>query len=119
MNQPAQVWPLLKHSPDPRVRSYLIHRFQPLGVDPKLLFQRFQQEKDGSIQRALLLGLGDFDKELLLTERETWMAELLETYRNDPDPGLHGAAEWLLRQWKQDDKLKAIDEALATGNVEG
>ena len=26
MNQPAKVWPLLKHSPDPRVRSYLIHR---------------------------------------------------------------------------------------------
>ena len=26
MNQPEKVWPLLKHSPDPRVRSYLIHR---------------------------------------------------------------------------------------------
>ena len=33
MNQPAKVWPLLKHSPDPRVRSYLIHRLGPLGAD--------------------------------------------------------------------------------------
>ena len=33
MNQPAKVWPLLKHSPDPRVRSYLIHRLGPMGVD--------------------------------------------------------------------------------------
>jgi hypothetical protein len=33
MDQPAKVWPLLKHSPDPRVRSYLIHRLSPLGVD--------------------------------------------------------------------------------------
>jgi hypothetical protein len=31
MNQPEKVWLLLKHSPDPRLRSYLIHRFGPLG----------------------------------------------------------------------------------------
>ncbi len=31
MNQPEKVWPLLKHSPDPRVRSYLIHRLSPTG----------------------------------------------------------------------------------------
>src|SRR5262249_58050502 len=30
MNQPEKVWPLLKHSPDPRARSYLIHRLSPL-----------------------------------------------------------------------------------------
>ena len=23
-------------------------------------------------------------------------------YRDDPDPGLHAAVEWLLRKWKQD-----------------
>ncbi len=27
LNQPEKVWPLLKHGPDPRARSYLIHRF--------------------------------------------------------------------------------------------
>ena len=31
MNQPEKVWPLLKHSPDPRVRSYLIHRLRSAG----------------------------------------------------------------------------------------
>ena len=29
------------------------------------------------------------------------MEHLLETYRTDPDAGVHGAAEWTLRQWKQ------------------
>ncbi|HLJ96571.1 MAG TPA: hypothetical protein VKU02_25580, partial [Gemmataceae bacterium] len=33
MNQPAKVWPLFTHSPDPRVRSYLIHRVSALGAD--------------------------------------------------------------------------------------
>ena len=28
-------------------------------------------------------------------------------YRNDPDAGIHGAAEWTLRRWKQEEKLKA------------
>ena len=40
MNQPEKVWPLLKHSPDPRVRSYLIHRLSPLGADAEALIKR-------------------------------------------------------------------------------
>ena len=33
-------------------------------------------------------------------------------YRNDPDAGIHGAAEWTLRRWKQEEKLTAIDVEL-------
>ena len=29
MGQDERVWPLLKHRPDPRMRSYLIHRLSP------------------------------------------------------------------------------------------
>jgi formylglycine-generating enzyme required for sulfatase activity len=43
----------------------------------------------------------------------------LELYRDDPDPGIHGAAEWLLRQWEMAGPIKDIDKALATGKVEG
>ena len=31
MDQPTKVWPLFQHSPDPRVRSYLIHQAQSIG----------------------------------------------------------------------------------------
>ena len=39
------------------------------------------------------------------------IAKLLDLYRTDPDPGLHGAAEWLLRQkgWDQGGELAKID----------
>ena len=40
------------------------------------------------------------------------MEHLLEMYRNDPDAGIHGAAEWMLRRWKQKEKLAAIDVEL-------
>jgi formylglycine-generating enzyme required for sulfatase activity len=115
LGQTERVWPLLRHRPDPRVRSYLIHRLSPLGAEAKALEKRLHQEPDVSIRRALLLSLGEFGPEQFpIAEREALTPELLRMYREEPDPGLHGAAEWLLRRWKQDDKLREIDEALAS-----
>jgi formylglycine-generating enzyme required for sulfatase activity len=33
-------------------------------------------------------------------------------YRNDPDSGIHGAADWTLRRWKQQKKLDVLDAEL-------
>jgi formylglycine-generating enzyme required for sulfatase activity len=38
---------------------------------------------------------------------------LLRDYRNDPDPGVHSAADWLLRKWKRHRRLGVIDQDLA------
>ncbi len=51
MNQPAKVWALLKHSPDPRVRSYLIHRLSPLGADAGAIVKQLEIESDLTIRR--------------------------------------------------------------------
>jgi formylglycine-generating enzyme required for sulfatase activity len=113
-NQPEPVWPLLKHCTDPRLRSYLIHRLSPLGASAQTLIRRFAEEPDVSICRALLLSLGEFDgKELAPRERESLLAKLRELYRNDLDPGLRGAAEWLLRRWQQDRWLRQVDQECA------
>ena len=40
------------------------------------------------------------------------MAQFLETYRTDPDAGIHGAAEWTLRRWRQEETLKKVDAQL-------
>ncbi len=115
LGQTERVWPLLRHRPDPRVRSYLIHRLSPLGTDPRALVRRLEMEPDISIRRALLLGLGEFGPEQFpVVGRETLIPMLLRLYREEPDPGLHGAAEWLLRRWKQEEKLRDIDKALAS-----
>jgi hypothetical protein len=37
LGQPKAVWPLLRHSADPRLRSFLINRLNPLGVDAKTI----------------------------------------------------------------------------------
>jgi formylglycine-generating enzyme required for sulfatase activity len=120
MNRPQKVWPLLQHSEDPRVRSYLIHRLSPLGADPRALVQRLETEKEVSIRRALLLCLGEFGpKAFPPAQRQRLLPQLLDLYRTHPDPGLHGAVAWLVQQWGWQKKLAAIDQELATGKVAG
>src|SRR5271157_4628134 len=126
------VWPLLRHSPNPSLRSYLVNWLKPLGADPKALLARMESLKSGagttpmdgrqamdavlfhpesSERRALILALGRYaPDELSPDKREPLVEHLLEMYRNDPDAGIHGAAEWMLRRWKQ--KLAAIDVEL-------
>ena len=66
-----------------------------------------------SQRRALILALGTYGTEGLSPgEREPLIGKLLDLYRNDPDSGIHGAAEWTLRQWKQQEKLKELDAEL-------
>ena len=110
MNQSAQVWPLLKHSPDPRVRSYLIHRLSPLGTDSRAVVKRLDEETDITICRALLLSLGEFNEtDFTLDERKVVLPKVEAMYRTASDPGLHGAAEWLLRTWKRDGWLTEVN----------
>jgi serine/threonine protein kinase/formylglycine-generating enzyme required for sulfatase activity len=110
MDASDQVWSLLKHSPDPRVRSYIIHWLSPRGGNAAAIIARYKQETDVTIKRALLLCLGEF--ELSDSDKQPLIEELLEVYRADPDAGLHAATEWLLRQWQQGGQLVAIDKKL-------
>ena len=111
MGKPDNVWPLLKFSHDPRVRSYLIHWISPLEGDPQTIVKQLEQESDVTIRRALVLMLGEFtDAQLPITQRQPLIEKLLFVYENEPDAGLHGAAEWLLRTWGQTERLEAVVE---------
>ena len=132
LGQADSAWMLLRHSPDPSVRSYVVNWLKPLGSDPKVLAAKLESlahdpappPVEGrsrmeailfdpviSVRRALILALGEY-QDLPAAAREPLVATLLESYRNDPDAGIHGAAEWTLRQWKQDEALKKADAEL-------
>ena len=134
LGRPEKVWPMLRHSPDPILRSYIVNWLKPLGAGSKALMTRLESlahnpgsiPKDGksrmdailfhpetSERRALILALGGYDPdELSPDKREPLVEHLLEMYHNDPDAGIHGAAEWTLRWWKQEEKLKKVDVGL-------
>jgi formylglycine-generating enzyme required for sulfatase activity len=120
MGRTEQVWSLLKHKADPTLRSYLIDKAGPGGVDARVLIARLDQEKEVSVRQAILLSLGEYGLDRLSQDqRENVIPRLLQLYREDVDPGLHGAAEWLLRQWGMEGELRKLDKELATGRVEG
>ncbi len=169
MGRPAEIWPLLRHSPDPRLRSFIINLLNPLGADPKPIAvelarlnssatetpaparpaeggaggRRSQIRRGGpneaspsghppltthqspgvmnailfnpetSARRALILALGNYrPTDLTVADREPLVAALLDLYRNDPDAGIHGAAEWTIGQWNEQARLVPLDAEL-------
>ncbi|MGO9462634.1 MAG: protein kinase domain-containing protein [Isosphaeraceae bacterium] len=188
MGKAEEVWPLLRHSADPRLRSFIVNLLKPLGADPGAVAAELERvafvgrgspdparmadrrspdlptsagtgrpsvpgtagsgdprptgsgelaitEPDSlatrhsppatqrmdailfhpetSIRRALILALGTYGPAALSpSERDALLIRLLDLYKNDPDSGIHGAAEWTLRQWTEQAKLKAADTEL-------
>jgi formylglycine-generating enzyme required for sulfatase activity len=120
LDQGDLLWPLLRGSPDPRLRSYLIHGLAPLGVPPRLVRDRLREERHGSARRALLLALGEYAPERLgAADRKDLVARLLKMYRLDPDAGVHAAVDWLLRRWHEGASLDRIDRKLAGSRDRG
>jgi formylglycine-generating enzyme required for sulfatase activity len=115
LGEEAPLWPRLRHSPDPTVRSYLVQRLGPLGVDPWLIYRRLLKEKDESARRALILSLGGHPASRLPpTLKEPLIRQFLTEYRDNPDAGTHSAIDWLLRQrWGQAEVIAALDRELA------
>jgi len=129
------VWPLLRHSADPRLRSFIVNWLNPLGADPKAIVAELDRlsspatrhpspatqnmdailfHPETSVRRALILALGTYGADTFSPGyRQPLIPKLLDLYRNDPDAGVHGSAEWVLRQWKQDDTLEAADLELS------
>jgi formylglycine-generating enzyme required for sulfatase activity len=134
LGQVEELWPLLRHSPDPTVRSLIVHWLRLLGTDPKVLVAKLGDlartpdpplpaaatsrmeailfDPVTSVRRALVLALGEYTEDLPAGMRDELAATFLDAYRNDPDAGIHGAAEWTLRQWNQDEALHKVDAEL-------
>jgi eukaryotic-like serine/threonine-protein kinase len=109
LGRSRSFWPLLKISEDPRTRTDLIAWMGRFGLDPTELIRQLRVEKDSSILQALLLGLGGYEEYVLpQSRRKALIAELLTMYRNDPDPGVHSAIEWLLVRWGFKGRLDPI-----------
>jgi serine/threonine protein kinase/formylglycine-generating enzyme required for sulfatase activity len=134
MGKADQVWPLLKYSADPRLRSFILNWLKPLGADPRVIVARLEGidtklnptpdeglprmdailfHPETSMRRALVLALGTYGTEGLSPgERDSIGVKLLDLYRNDLDAGVHGACEWTLRRWEHGAKIKAADAEL-------
>jgi hypothetical protein len=84
-----------------------------LGGDPRAILARVDSESDVTIQQAFLFILGESsDTPLSIAQRQPLVEKLLHMYENEPDAGLHAAAEWLLRKWEPGERLNVLIEKL-------
>jgi serine/threonine protein kinase/formylglycine-generating enzyme required for sulfatase activity len=113
MNQSHKVWQFLKHSRDPRMRSYLIHRLHAFGVDPGDLASQLAVEKDVSIRCGLLQSLGEYANKDSHGVDPKLLQDIREIYLHAPEAGLHSSAEWFLRVNKDLNWLKSIRDEWA------
>jgi serine/threonine protein kinase/formylglycine-generating enzyme required for sulfatase activity len=96
-----KVWPLLAHSDDPTLRSFLIERLASGCDDAAPIAERLGvRSEEPSVRRALLLVLGDFEEDRLPKAKRERLARELRLLADDADPGTGAAAQWLLRRWE-------------------
>ena len=113
MNAPTDALLLFRQRPDPEARSQFVWRCGQLSVDPNMIVRRLDEEMDVSARRALILTLGEYTEAKLVPDvRGPLTAKLLDWYRNDPDPGIHGAIDWLLRHGKEGPEQRPLDWGL-------
>ncbi|MEY4180120.1 MAG: hypothetical protein RLY70_3694, partial [Planctomycetota bacterium] len=113
---------LMKDDPDrltdPEALTQFIFRCRPRGVGVEALLDcleivsaappgRYAKES----RYALLLALAEFQLYDVPENRQpSVLKQVRDWYATDPSSGVHGAANWLLRQWGEQAYVKQIDE---------
>jgi len=113
LDRPQEFWPRLKHSDDPRLRTRLIDRLTAPRTGARALLDRLGQETDDSVRQAILIGLGSGFSTLKPEDRPGFAERLLSLYQEDPDSGVHGAAEWVLTKWGFEKQILEVKTRLA------
>lgn len=126
LNAASEVLPLISTGTDPETEASLLQRLASCGVPSRTMetLLDFAISPGNEIlavnqRRFLILATGEYG-EAGKTNSPTveCVKKLLKVYAEDPDPGIHGAAEWSLRQLGQSADLHAIRSELAAGKPE-
>jgi serine/threonine protein kinase/formylglycine-generating enzyme required for sulfatase activity len=120
IDEPDSVWPLLRYKADPRLRAFLIDALARLGAPPPALVARLEQEPEADVRQGLIVALGEYPPDVWeASEREKLVARLHAMFQQDPDSGVHAAADWLLRKLGQTAEIERFDAALADSGPQG
>lgn len=130
LGQEKSVWPLLRGSNDPTLRTRVIHGLSAVVVTPEDLIERLAPQDDASVRRAMVLAAGELagdekDRPSARTElrygdpSRPMIQRLLSLYQKDPDPGTRSAAEWTLRRFGHQEPLARADSQSISERFDG
>lgn len=110
----------LKQRPDPRLRTYVVHRLVATEVKLDGVLQQLLVEKEHDVCYGLLLVLGLMDgnsvAKALKNQCKEW---LVENYQHHPDSGVHAMCRILLDRWQWNQELRKLDESLLVTDSPG
>ena len=110
LGQGDSVWPYLQETKDPRLQTWILNLWPIVGGSPDILQQRLVTETSVALRRWLLLALGECN-EADLSDPAGCIRVILEIYRTDPDPSVHSAADWTLRQLGTSPEFMDVDRS--------
>ena len=115
-----RAWPRLGTGADLTLRTRLIHDLGIARVSPEVLSRRLDATDDVSARQAIILALGEYPQESLTPGGQSELGRrLLAIFGDDPDPGVHSAAGWVLRRWDYGADLAKIDRRSASAGPVG
>jgi formylglycine-generating enzyme required for sulfatase activity len=118
LSRPDLVWPMLARAEDPSLRTEIIQLLPAYGIDPAPLINHLRTERDTGTRQALIVCLGGFAPDSIPgTARSELKSVLLSWFRTDPDAGVHGAIDWVLRRWGDGGVLDAIERTLRSPTI--
>jgi formylglycine-generating enzyme required for sulfatase activity len=121
LGEPESLWPLLEHRGDPRLRSLLIQRLAANALSQRILVDRLSNPSiDAAEHQALLLAWAEMRPTPISTPaRGTITALARSAYKDNPDAGVHSAAELLLRRFGGLDVVAHCESELRTSEIAG
>lgn len=97
---------------DSMLASYAEDRLSSLGLRPQTLY-RISDGATTEVQAALLRSLAGMKRDQFSPEFcNILFPAVIKVFQNDPDPGLHSAAEWALRSWELTEKVSELKKAM-------
>ena len=111
LGDPDPLRAALRHHEDPSLRTRAIQKIATLGLATRTLHGAEWAELDPAQRQGVLLAWAETAvSRLLPVVRDEIVKTARDRYDDDPDPGVHSAAELLLRRWGHADQLSSTDE---------
>jgi formylglycine-generating enzyme required for sulfatase activity len=107
------IWMALGMAQDPGPRVELLEWLVRSAINPSVLADHIEAERDPSIRLTVIQCLADLGVERPDERSPTQLSRLLALYREDHDPGVHSSIAYLLRRWDRANLMKAIDDEFA------
>lgn len=96
---------------DPESLTQFVHRCKAREIQAEELWQQLTAVNEPVVRYGLLLALGEFARGDIPDDRRgTWAKTLGNWYRDDPSSAVHSACGWLLRQWGENERVRAVDQ---------